>query len=119
MQEEEDLITSVPATDAGPVELTEKQQRFYSFFHGVGAKEDHQAAVPDTVHLNTVEAALKAAALPRVGDTQEEKEAKEEDLARRMAALEAMAKNERKPSDLYEKTHARYVATFGDVRQKN
>lgn len=72
--------------------------------------------MPESVDLAAVHASQQERLLPRVGDTEAEREAKEEDLARRQAYIEIYAEKE-KESAKQKKEHDRFVGIFKDVKE--
>lgn len=117
--DEEDLgdAIAVPAASNAPVNLTKKEQRFFSLFQGTSSKEENQAAVPEGVKLAAVHASEQESLLPKVGETQAEREAKEEDLARRQAYIEIYAKEQEKQDATQKKAHDKFVGIFRDVNE--
>lgn len=102
------------------MDLTSNERRFFSLFQGTSSKEEAQTSVPEELKLKLVGSASEAPELPRVGETEAEKEAKEEDMARRAAYLAAQAEAQASvvPNPAQQEAHDRYVRIFGDVRQK-
>ena len=95
-------------------EFTRNEQFIFSLYQGHAKKDTVQASVPTELDLKKVGASETPVALPRVALTEAEKEALAEDAARRAANIKAAGLNERKKSELYEKTHAAFLATFAD-----
>ncbi len=105
----------------GPVsELTRNEEFIFSLYHGHRAKKDAvQASVPNDLDLNLIGGPTTQLQLPRVELTEDEKEARAEDEARRAAYIEAAARQERKKSDLYKKSHQNFLNTFDTVTDTN
>ena len=77
--------------------------------------------MPSDVQLKKVNVSGNDIGMPTVaGETEEEKAAKEEDLARRAAYVEIYAKKEaEKVKDAeYEKTHKKFLGIFGNVKEQ-
>lgn len=71
-----------------PQELDSKHRRFFNLFQGVSTTKGRSGAtLPENIDFKKIHAEVEAA-LPEVADTEEEKEAKREDLERRTAYLE-------------------------------
>jgi hypothetical protein len=121
--EEEDLegvgqFHPAPGHEHDGVTLTDKEQRFFALF-GQARKTMKQGAVPDDVDLQEVAASENALALPHVGDTPEEIEARKEDQERRAAYVQEAAKMEHKGNTAVKKAHENFVANFDAVENKH
>lgn len=103
-----------PVDENNPV-----RRRFLALFSKPN-RQDTQASVSESADLDK---AAKAAIteqqeLPRVGDTEEEKLAKQEDKERRQAWIEHEQEKEGKETDKYKESHQKFVAIFDDVHSK-
>ena len=70
--------------------------------------------------LSSVRVVEKEQLLPKVGQSEEEREAKEEDMARRLAYIEIYAKQEaekEKETAKHKKDHDKFVGIFRDVNE--
>jgi hypothetical protein len=91
-------------------ELTDKERRFFALLQQGTKYDDLQAAVPDSLDLAAVQKVIKAKDLPTVHATNEEKDEKLEDMARRAAYLAMAAKTHE--DSKYQEYHDAFVAFY-------
>lgn len=109
--------TCPPGRETAGVEMNKKERRFFALFQNAKSMKK-QASIPEDVDLAKVHPGQVAEALPTVWDTDQEKEAKKEDLARRSAYLEKLTKESVSQTAKMKEAHDRFVSTFDSLKTR-